>query len=45
MKLLHKLLLLAALEILVVGFTQAHLHPNRTGVTVEIPAYPGHVIV
>lgn len=45
MKLWHKLLLLAAFEILVVGFTQAHLHPIRPGVTVEVPIHPGHVIV
>lgn len=41
----HKLMLLAAFEILVAGFTQAHLHPRYNGVTVEIPADPNHEIV
>lgn len=38
----HKALLLAAFEILVVGFTQAELHPQRRGIVVEIPAHPDH---
>lgn len=41
----HKLMLLAAFEILVVGFTQAGMKPYRPGVTVEVPAHAGHVIV
>ncbi|WP_375410197.1 hypothetical protein [uncultured Methylobacterium sp.] len=41
----HKLMLLAALEILVAGFTQAQMKPYRAGITVEIPALPDHVIV
>lgn len=45
LKLRHKLMLLAAFEILVAGFTQAHFHPSYKGVTVEIPANPGHEIV
>ena len=45
LKLRHKLMLLAAFEILVAGFTQAHLHPKFNGVTVEIPANPDHEIV
>jgi hypothetical protein len=45
MPLRHKLMLLAAFEILVAGLTQALLHPNRPGVAVEIPAHPHHAIV
>jgi hypothetical protein len=45
MPLRHKLMLLAAFEIVVAGLTQALLHPHRPGVTVEIPVQPGHVIV
>lgn len=45
LKLRHKLMLLAAFEILVAGFTQAHLHPKFNGITVEIPANPDHEIV
>lgn len=41
----HKLMLLLAFEILIVGFRQAELRPHRPGVTVETPARPGHVIV
>lgn len=45
LKLRHKLMLFAAFEILVAGFTQAQMKPYRTGITVEIPALPDHVIV
>lgn len=41
----HKLLLLAAFEIVVAGFAQARMHPYRPGITVELPTHPGHVIV
>ncbi|MBX9931159.1 MAG: hypothetical protein K2Y56_06425 [Methylobacterium sp.] len=41
----QKLMLLAAFEIMVAGFTQATIHPYRPGVAVEIPVIPGHVIV
>ncbi|HEX8417712.1 MAG TPA: hypothetical protein VF641_08910 [Methylobacterium sp.] len=41
----HKLLLLAAFEIVVAGFAQARMHPYRPGITVELPAHPDHVIV
>ncbi|WP_238277097.1 MULTISPECIES: hypothetical protein [Methylobacterium] len=40
----HKLMLLAAFELLVIGFCQASEHPNRRGVAVELPANPRHVV-
>ena len=40
----HKLMLLLAVELVVVGFQQAERKPYRPGVAIEVPAQSGHVI-
>lgn len=44
MRRLHKLMLLLAFEILVFGFTQAHLGRPSRGISVETTVTPNHVV-
>jgi hypothetical protein len=44
MPLRHKLMLALACEILLVGFRQVDLTPRQTGILIEAPAMPHHVI-
>lgn len=40
----HRLMLLAAFEVLVFGFAQANDHPQRRGILIEMSVRPGHVV-
>ena len=40
----HRLMLLAAFEVLVFGFAQAGDHPPRRGILIEMSVRPGHVV-